>query len=95
MLFWSYFIAQKYRNGLLERYFLPVEGFFEELLGLFYDGIKHFYFHEARGERVTRASRCDSAPQAARHHGMMRGDDEYRFYTVPGGENYKACYAEA
>ena len=46
-------------------------------------------------ERVTRASRCDSAPQAARHHGMMRGDEEYKMYTFPDGENYKACHAGA
>ena len=48
MLFESYIGAQKYRNGLLKRYFALIYGFFEELLGLFYDGIKHFYFHEAR-----------------------------------------------
>ena len=93
MLFESYIGAQKYRSGLLERYFAPVKGFLEELLGLFYGRIKPFYSHGARGERVTRASRCDSAPQAARHHGMMRGGNEYRFYTFPTGENYRACHA--
>lgn len=79
----------------MKRCFAPIKGFFEGLLGLFYGRIKPFYSHGARGERVTRASRCDSAPQAARHHGMICGGDEYRFYTFPGGDNYKACHAGA
>ena len=52
MLFESYIGAQKYRSGLLKRYFAPVKGFFEELLGLFYGKIEPFYFHEARGGSV-------------------------------------------
>ena len=48
MLFESYIGAQKYRSGLLERYFAPVKGFLEELLGLFYGKIEPFYFRGAR-----------------------------------------------
>ena len=52
MLFESYIGAQKYRSGLLERYFAPVKGFFVGLLGLFYGRIKPFYSHGARGGSV-------------------------------------------
>lgn len=52
MLFWSYFIAQKYRSGLLKRYFAPIKGFLEELLGLFYGKIEPFYFRGGEGGSV-------------------------------------------
>ena len=52
MLFESYIGAQKYRSGLLERYFAPVKGFFEGLLGLFCGKIEPFYFYGARGGSV-------------------------------------------
>lgn len=70
MLFESYIGAQKYRSGLLKRYFAPVKGFFEELLGLFYGKIEPFYF---RGARVGACYPCQllrlcSAGRAAPRH---------------------------
>lgn len=52
MLFESYIGAQKYRNGLLKRYFALIYGFFEGLLGLFCGKIEPFYFHGMRGGSV-------------------------------------------